>query len=43
MAAIGIDISEIDRLAEPVGAKAVCVMTSSAGDSYAVKPPTTTA
>lgn len=43
MAAIGIDIGEITRLADPVRAKAVCVMASSTRNSHAVKPPTTTA
>jgi hypothetical protein len=43
MAAIGIDIGEITRFADPVRAETVRVMASSAGNSHAVKPPAATA
>jgi hypothetical protein len=39
MAALGIDVGQIDRFAEPVRADTVGVVITSAGNSKAVKPP----
>ena len=39
MAALGIDVGEVDGLAEPVGADTVRVMVATAWHSEAVEPP----
>lgn len=39
MAAIGVDVGELDGLAQPVGADAVGLVYTSADDAAAVEPP----
>lgn len=39
VAAFGIDVSELDRFAEPIGADAVGVVVTGADDTTAVEPP----
>lgn len=38
--ALGVDIGQLDRFAQPVGTDAVGVVIATAGDAQAVEPPT---